>query len=244
MKYTFLLFASILFLSCSDEQLLNPILFSPGGTTSGVKSKTYYSTFDSNQVLRTEDFEYNNDGQLQKKNYYGGNREMLYQYELFIYNNNKLIYKLNYYKNINSPTGFILIDSTIYSYAGNFLISEINTFPYGNNFESINYEYGGRYVIKKTKYHNDELDSYTTYHYKDGKLYREINYYKDNSVTESLEYKYKDVLLIEKIYYTFRNEAKRRISYSYNRDRKLILEKVDELLIFSSSLPYVVKYEY
>jgi|SRR3990170_2118458 len=245
MKYLIFLLTSLLLLSCSDELIINPILLPIEEATIGVKSKIYYPSLESNQILSIEDYEYNNNDQLQKKIYYGNDREMISHYEVFNYDNDgRLTSKLNYYNNINSPTGFILIDSTVYLYSGNLLTTEKIISPSTGYFDRCNYEYDGKHLIKKTKYYNEELDSYIIYEYKNGNLNKEINYYKDNSITESKEYKYKDVVLEEIVYYTFRNEAKRRINYSYNEKGKLILEDVDELFIYSSSLPYVVRYVY
>ena len=238
------LLSSLLFLSCSDDKIINPILFPIDEATIGVKSKIYYPSLESNQILSIEDFEYK-DGQLHKKIYYSENRVMIFHYELFSYDSyGKLLYKLNYHSNLNSPTGFILLDSTAYFYSNNLLVAEKESHPASGYYEKYSYEYNGKYLIKKLKSYNEELDSYIIYEYEKNKIYREVNYYKDNSITESKEYKYNDVALIEVVYYTFRNEAKRRINYSYNENGKLVLEKVDELLNYSSSLPYVVKYEY
>ena len=245
MRYIILLLISLLFVSCSDEQIINPILFPIDEATIGVKSKTYYPSLESNQILSIEDFAYNNRGQLQKKIYYGGNKEILYNYELFNYDKDgKLIYKLDYHSNSNSPTGFILLDSTNYSYNGNVLVTEKITYPLADYFVQYIFEYNGKYLSKKTKFHNNNLESYSTYKYEEGKIQREVTYHIDDSIIESKEYKYKDVSLIEVVYYTSKDEAKRRIIYSYNKNGKLILENVDELLIYSSSLPCVVKYEY
>jgi hypothetical protein len=245
MKYLFLLLTSLVLSSCSDEQIINPILLPLAEATIGVKSKIFYPSLESSQILSIEDYEYNTCGQLQKKIYHSENRKMISHYELFNYDNNGiLIYKLNFHNNINSPTGFILLDSTIYLYSSNLLSTVIITHPNAQYDIIYTYEYDGIYLIKKTTYHNEGLESYITYEYKDGKIQKEINYYKDNSITESKEYKYKDVALVEIVYYTLRNEAKRRINFSYNKNGKLLIEKVDELFAYSSSLPYVVKYEY
>ncbi|MEW6194315.1 MAG: hypothetical protein AB1521_04055 [Bacteroidota bacterium] len=239
-----LLLTSLLFLSCSDEQIINPTIFLIDEATIGVKSKTYYPSLESSQILSIEDFEYK-DGLLHKKIYYSENRTMIFHYELFNYGGDgKLSYKLNYHNNINSPTGFILLDSTVYFYSNNLLVTEKKIHPAGEYYVKYNYEYRDKYLIKKSKYRNEELDSYIIYEYEHNKIHREINYHKDNSITESKEYRYNNNALAEVVYYSFGKEAKRRIIYSYNEFGKLILEKVDELCICSSSLPYIVKYEY
>jgi hypothetical protein len=243
MKYIILLLLSLLVLSCSDEQVTNPVLFPIDEASIGVKSKIVY-TSDVSQILSIEDFEYNAD-QLYKKIYYNGNRETIAHYEIFSYNDKgKLLYKLNYYNNLNSPTGFILLDSTAYLYSGDLLSSEKIMAPNSGNYILYDYEYDGKYLIKKSKYYNDEPDSYIIYEYKNSKLFKEINYYKNDIITEHKEYRYYNAALVELVYYNYRNEAKRRVNYSYNNQGKLILEEVDELFEYSSSMPYVVKYFY
>lgn len=245
MKYLILLLISLLLLSCSDEQIINPILLPIEEATTGVKSKIYYPSIESDEILSIEDFQYSNTNLLQKKIYYGNNREMISHYEVYKYNDDgRLTNKLNYYNNINSPTGFILMDSTIYLYSDNLLTTEKIIVPSTGFFDRISYEYNGKSLFKKSKYYNEELYSYIIYEYKNGKLDKETNYYKDNTITEFKEYKYDDAALVEIVYYTFSKQAKRRINYSYNENGKLILEKVDELFNYSSSLPYVVKYTY
>ena len=125
MKNLILLLISVLLYACSNGQIISP-LFSPiDEATIGVKSKIVYPSIESNKISSIEDYEYNNDGQLIKKLYYGGDREMLYHYELFKYDSKgELIIKLNFHSNINSPTGFVLLDSTNYLYLGNLLAAE------------------------------------------------------------------------------------------------------------------------
>ena len=241
MKNSILLLISVLLYACSNGQIINP-LFSPiDEATIGVKSKIVYPSIESNKISSIEDFEYNNDGQLIKKLYYGGDREMLYHYELFKYDSKgELIIKLNFHSNINSPTGFILLDSTSYLYSGNLLVAEKITYPLANYFDQYKYEYDEKYLIKKSKYHNTELEFYITYEYKDGKLYKE----RFNDITEFKEYKYNGDQLIEIVFYTSKNEAIRKINYSYNGKGKLDLEKVDELFTYSSSKSHIIKYVY
>jgi hypothetical protein len=213
--------------------------------TIGVKSKIFYFSLESNQINAIEDFEYNKNGQLQKKTYYGGDRKIIYHYELYNYDNNgKPTYILNYWSNIKSPTGYVLLDSTIYLYTGNLLTTENVTYPLAHYYEKYVYEYDGKYLIKKTMFHNEDLESYITYEYKDGKILKDRNCSKAGNITSTEEYKYKDSALVETVLYTSRHEAMRRKEYSYNESGKIVLEKVDELLIYSSSLPYVVQYEY
>lgn len=245
MNYLILLLASIITLSYSDGQIIKPIISPTEELTIGVKSKIFYPFLESKQIMRIEDFEYNQKGQLQKKIYYGGDRKINYNYELFIYDNNgKIKYKLDYHNNIKSPTGYVLLDSTIYVYTGNLLTTEKIIYPLANYYDKYSYEYDGKCLIKKTIYHNRDMEYYITYEYKDGKFLKERSCSKDSNITSSTEYKYKDSALVETVINSSHGEAIRRKQYNYNEFGKIALEKVDELLIYSSSLPYVLKYEY
>ena len=243
MKYLIFLLSSLLFLSYSNVQIINPILLPIDEATIGVKSKIFYPSLDSNQILKVEDFEYNNQDQLTKKTYYKGDRRFIINYEIFKYNNSILIRKLNYHSNVYSSTGFLLLDSTIYVYSANLLYEEKIIYPQANYFDHYNFEYDGKLLIKKSKFHRNVLESYSTYTYENDMIHREVKYFNDDSIIESKEYKYKDVTLIE-IYYTFNDEPMRKINYSYNENGMMVLEEVEELSIFSSQMSYVVKYEY
>jgi len=244
MKYLIFLFTSLLLLSCSDEQMTNPIISPIDEATVGVKSKTFYPSLESNQIMSIEDFEYT-DSQLQKKIYFSENRVLISHYELFSYDNNgKLLYKLNYHNNKNSPTGFILLDSTTYSYSGNVLISEKITFPYANYYEKYNYEYDGKYIIKKTKYHNEELESVIAYEYRDGKLQKETLYDKTENVIYIDKYVYEEKRLIEILRYSNNGELLTKINYNYNTEGKIILENVEVIAMYLSIHSHIIRYEY
>ena len=245
MKFLIILLTIIITISCSKGQNINLIMSPTEEATKGVKSKVFYSSLESKQIMSIEDFEYNKNGQLQKKIYYSDDRKIIYNYELYSYDNNgKPTYKLNYHSNVKSPTGFVLLDSTIYLYTGNLLTTENIIYPLANYYDRYSYEYDGKYLIKKTIYHNKNFESYITYECQDGKILKERNCSKDRCITSTKEYKYKDSALVEIVYYTSSHEAQRRIEYSYNESGKLSVEKVDGLLMYSSALPYVVKYEY
>lgn len=241
MKFLILLWLSILFLSCSNGQIVNTALLPNDETTSLVKSKIVYPSLESNQIGSIEDFEYDNENKLLKKLYYGVDKAKPVHFELFYYaDNGNLIYKLNYHSNINAPTGFILLDSTNYFYSENFLISEKITYPFAKYYDEYKYEYEGEYLIKKSKYHNGNKESSIAFEYKNGRIYGE----KTDEGFVFKEYKYIDNRLKEIIFYSPINEVKRKIIYSYNDKGKLILEEVNELSVYSSTRSHIIKYVY
>lgn len=243
-QFIVLILSSLLFLTCSDEQITSPTLFPIEEATIGVKSKKLYSSLESNQVLSIEDFEYTDD-LLHKKIYYSGNREMISHYQLFNHDNNgRLLFKLNYHNNINSPTGFILLDSTVYLYSANLLSTEKIIYPYGHYTDKYNFVYDGKYLIKKIKYHREELESVVTYEYEDGKLRKETLYDKSENVVFVNKYIYNEKYLIENLRYSYNGDLLTKISYSYNNDRKISLEKVDVIAMYLSIHSHIIKYEY
>lgn len=239
-----ILFSSLVFISCSEETLLNPVPLPFEMASSGVKSKIYMPSAESTQVLSVDDFEYKN-GVLQKKIYYSGNREAINHYEVFSYNSSGLLlYKHNYYSNKNYASGFFLMDSTAYHYQNNLLFEEKTIYPAASSYEKYIYEYNGARTVKKSKYSKEELNSYFVYEYENDNLQREINYYKDNSIIETREYKYNSGVLTGIFYYGTGNILLRIKSFTYNDHGKLILEKIDMVSPISSTMPYVIKYEY
>lgn len=235
----------LLLLACSGEEISGPELLPIEEATSRVKSATLFANLSSSQILSVQDFEYVGEGRLHKKTYWAGDRETVIHYELFSYGGSDgPAYKWGYHMNVNSPTGFILLDSTVYQHDGGFLISETTYYPYAGYSDGYDYRYYGRSLVGKMHYHNDELESYTVYEYENGKLHREVDFSKDSTVIESRKYRYEGETPVMLTYYSFVGEAKRTVSYSYNEAGKLVLEKVDELLPYSSSMPYVVRYSY
>ena len=244
MKYLVFLFASLLVFACTNEQISNPIISPIDESTIGVKSKVFYAYLESKQMLSIEDFEYDKLGLLHKKNYYGGNREMIYHYELFNYDNNNLISKLNYHSNINSPTGFILLDSTIYSFSGNILIAEKKYFPFAYYYEKYDYEYDEKYLIKKTKYHNSELETFIDYEYEDEKLQKETLYDKTGNVIYIDKYFYEENCLMEIHRYSKNGELLTKTTYNYNTEGKRIVENIEVIAMYLSIHSHIIRYEY
>jgi len=234
-----------LFLSCSDEQIINSTNNPLENATLGVKTKKVYPTLESNQILNVEDFDYNHLNKLQKKSYYGGNREFLYYYDEYSYDENGLLMKrLNYHSNINAPSGFILLKSITYSYSYGLLVSETVTAPEANFCDEFRYEYNDGLLILKSSYHNGSLEYKTVYKYQYGKLRNEILYDRTERIVYFIDYIYSHNILGETRHYTSNGDLSKRIGYSYSRNGKLIIENVEVIPIYSSTLSSVVRYEY
>ncbi|MFO7447319.1 MAG: hypothetical protein R6W90_13195 [Ignavibacteriaceae bacterium] len=243
MKYLFFLICSALILSCSDINISGPYLFPVEESSAGVVSKKYYTDISFVQLLQKEEFVYQN-RLLMKKIYYSGNNEAGYRKELFYYSGRRLMYKVNYQDIAAYPGSLVLTDSTLYKYAGDYLSEEKICFFNSNRYLKYTYEYVGKYPIKKSKFYDEELDSYVVYEYSNRKLLKEKIYYRYIGISEIKEYEYKDNFLIGTVFTEPSGAAKRKISYTYNKRGKLILEEVKELLPYSSSMSYVIRYEY
>jgi hypothetical protein len=250
MKYRVLL-VSFFLCSCFKDQPTSPVSEIPVQ----LKSKTYYSSIDSTQILSVYDYFYNEMNQLQLMSYYGGNREILWSYDLYQYSlDGNIRCKLHYHSNINAPSGFLLLDSTEYSYSSGVLIAEKNVYPQAGYFngstvvigysDSNAFEYDGSALIKKSHYHRGVLESSTTFLYEQNQLVHTNSYSASNStILDSMLYYYHRHVLDECRYYSSTTLV-RIINYSYDAKERLIKESVSEVFPASSSMSHIIKYEY
>ncbi len=246
MKHTIVLLLTSLFLvSCSDEQTTNPSNNPLANATTRVRTKNTYPTLESKQIMSVEDFEYDGLNRLQMRTSYGGNREIIYEYDEYYYDGNGLLTKrLKYYSNIYSPSGFKLLVSTTYAYSNSLVISERDTFPQAGFSEENKYEYNDGQPLRKSFYHNDSIEYKTVYAYKDGRLQNEVLYYKTDNIIYSIQHIYQGNFLVESRQYAVNGDLSKKTSYSYDKSGKLITENVQVMAIASSSTSYVVRYEY
>lgn len=246
MKNTIIwLFTSLLFISCFGEGTTNPTNNPLENATTGVRTKITYPTLQSNQIMSVEDFEYNSSNKLQKRSYYGGNREIIYEYDEYTYDGNGLlIKKLNYHSNIYSSSGFILLISTSYSYSNGLIISEQDTFPQAGYSEENRYEYSNGQLLSKSFYHNGIIEDKTIYTYKYGRLQNESLFDTTGRYFSSIEYIYQCNFLFESRQYASNGDLLKKTNYTYDENGKLGIENVQVIAIYSSSLSYVVRYQY
>jgi hypothetical protein len=245
MKYRIVMFLTLLFISCSDERITNPSNNPLENAAAGVRVKKVYPSLESTQILSVEDFDYDRMNRLQKKSYYGGDREILYCYDEYNYDDNGLLLRrFNYHSNVSAPSGFLLLKATTYSYSNGLLLSERTVFPEANYYEESRYGYKDGQRILKSFYHNNSLESKTIYKYVDSKLMNESIYNEMERIVYSIDYIYLGNRLSETRHYTSSGDLSQRISYSYNTNGKLITENIEMIPIYSSTLSSVVRYEY
>lgn len=237
------LLLAIFVASCSNCQVqLNSM---SRDSINKVKSKKRYSTMLSTQVLATDEFEYDSTGRLTKQTQYNGNKEMLIEYDVFRYDPaGRLIVKLGYHGNLYSPTGYNLQDSTEYFYVGTLLASEKTTYPMAHYADSCSYEYENQHLKRCSKYSRGRLESYTEYDYEDGQVKSETLHGPDELVHQTILHQRKDGLLSHSCYYNFRGILSRTIRYTYDIAGRVILESVEEELLYSNSTSYIMRYEY
>ena len=241
MKRAFLLV--MIFALCSNSQGQgNPISQNSIGK---VKSKKRLASVQSTRVLDTDEFEYDSTGRLMKQMQYMGDKEMVIQYDIFKYDpGGRLMFKLGYHANLNSPTGFDLLDSTEYFYLGTLLVSEKTIYPMAQFADSCSYEYENQFLKKKSKYSRDKYESSIVYDYDDGLVRTETSHATGNQVFQTIAHQYKDGLLRESCYYNTRGFLTRSIVYTYNGAGRLMILESHEEWIFSNSMSYIFRYEY
>lgn len=213
-------------------------------SASKVKSKRRFASVQSTRVLDTDEFEYDSTGRLIREMQYMGDKEMLIHYSIFKYDfNGKLVFKLGYHANVNSPTGFYLLDSTEYFCLGTSLTSEKTTYPMAQYADSSAYEYQNQVLKKESKYSRGKFESTVEYDYDHDLVQTETFHATDNHVYQTIAHQYKDGLLRESCYYNTKGLLTRSITYAYDSAGRLILES-SESASFSSLSPHIFRYEY
>lgn len=241
MKYYILVLTSIFILSCSDDNITS--FKSLEDATAGVLSIRTY-TIDLSQLISIEDFEYNSQNKLTKKNYYGENKETIFYYENFYYDNNgRLKNKVKYNKNTHSPTGFFTIDSTVYNYSDNLLVSKQIIYPQANTFDEVRYEYEGGLVRTEKYYHNNNYTDKIIYEYKEGKIQNKFYYNSNDNITGTIKYVYEENYLTSTLRYSTNNELLTKTIYEY-KNGKMIKETLEVVALYLSVSSHIAFYEY
>ena len=209
-----------------------------------VKSKKRFASVQSSRVLDTDEFEYDSTGRLLREMQYMGDKELLVHYDIFKYDSEgRLTFKLGYHRNLNSPTGFVLLDSTVYFYLGTSLTSEKTTYPMAQYADSCAYEYQNQVLRKKSNYSRDKFASTVEFDYDRNLVHTETFHATDNHVYQTIAHQYKDGLLRESCYYNTKGVLTRSITYAYDFAGRLILESSDSPS-FSNLSPHIFRYEY
>lgn len=209
-----------------------------------VKSKKRFASVQSTRILDTDEFEYDSTGRLNKEMQYMGDRESLVHFDIFKYDSDgRLTFKLGYHRNLNSPTGYVLLDSTVYFYRGTLLASEKTTYPIAQYADSNAYEYQNQVLKIALKYSRGNFESSVVYEYDHDLVQTETFHATDNHIYQTIAHQYKDGMLRESFYYNPKGVLTRSITYAYDSAGRLILESSDSPS-FSNLSPHIFRYEY
>lgn len=258
MKPTKLLFGLFILIftfttSCQkeDDSLENPIYPS----NAKLKRILGYSTMDPDKPISiVEEYEYDEKGRISKVSspmYQDGVIVGTIRYDLYEYNSQGQLIKIeNYNANSNSPTGFINLKNYTYTYSNNGKKEkEYIEYPQIGSFSYTLYKYDKGILSRIEKYgrDSDDLENYVVNEYdKLGNLVKETAYRADNQPYSYTQHSYEKGLNIQSD--IFGGEGMkihaREIFKTYDENNNLIIKESNELLSYSSSLSYVLRYEY
>ena len=231
-------------LSCNDSSFTQPEI----NSNSRIKKKFYYNYIEDNTPLKTYEYSYDNELNLEKIYHYLGNQpSVAYEYELYQYNSDKNINNRLTYSYVNNTNGWILADSTYYSYSNGILLRE-ETFYFtttGDNIVIV-YEYDNSKVIKKFKYYNRQLENYTKYIYTEDFCTQEIMF-SDSLETDTTEYiiNYFENNILSSSEKFIDNNKVQVTTYTYDGNNNLTIEEARQIdLTIVRPLYYVIRYEY
>jgi len=170
------------------------------------------------------------------------------KYNLYEYNESGLLIKImNYNANINSPTGYINLKNTTFTYSTDGIkIKETVEYPLGGITEYMDFEYKSGLLSKTKKYSGKNLESYSEFQYdKSDRLIKETFYSSDDQCLTYTIHTYNGSLQTKSDLYGFpSNDHYRSISRTYDENNNLIITDSKELSLHSSLMSHVLKYIY
>lgn len=251
-KFLFGLLIIILTCGCEEEKISyeNPVY---SGNAKLKRISCYSSGNSEIPIGIVAEYEYDDEGKISKVSipmYDSGDIIGLSQYDVYIYNSQDQLIKIeNFNANINSPTGFINLKNTAYTYFDNGKIEKIHVeYPIINTFEYFLYRYDNDNLSRIEKYgKSDNLESYIANEYDNfGNLVKEISYGDDNQPYSYTQHLFENGLNIQSDIFSGENnkEHVREIFRSYDKNGNLIILESNELVTYSSAMSYIWKYEY
>lgn len=212
-------------LSCDEDTTSQP----EKNSEAKIKRKLFYNYIEDTTPIRIYEYQYDNAMKLERIYHYRGNcPDTAYGYELFEYTmNNEMVNKYTYHYASDS-LGWLLYDSTHYSYENGKIILE-ETFYFTSSSDHIisKYEYENLNLIKTYKYLNQQLEDYTIYDYS-GDLCVKESTFSDSLGLDLKEYilhYYENGILAKSEKYTGNNNKIQIITYTYNDAGNLIIEE-------------------
>ena len=211
-----------------------------------------YSSVDSdkpNNIL--EEYEYDEKNRVSKVSspaYQDGKIVGIIKYDLYEYNSKEQLEKITSYNaNTNSATGFINLINYNFTYSNDGKKEkQYIEYPQIGSFEYLLYKYSNDRLVKIEKYGNtNQLESYVMNEYDNsGSLVKETSYGKDNQQYSYTHHLYENGQIVQSDVFAGKNIHIREIFRTYDENNNLIILESNELSLVSSSVSYVLKYEY
>lgn len=221
-------------------------------TNAKLKQILLFSTIDSKEPISiVEEYEYDENGKIKKASspmYDNGTIVGTIRYDLYEYNTSgQLIKIINYNANHNSPTGFINIKNTSFTYSvdGN-KIKEIVEYPGGGISEHSDFEYENGRLSKINKYSGNKLETYTEYQYdKYNRVIKELFYTFDGHCISYTLHSYTGNLQTNSdVYICQTSDHHRSIKRTFDKNNNIISLESKELSLYSSLMSHVLRYTY
>jgi len=253
--------------SVIHDYIVQNILYAKG---SKLKNISYVESVNSKKggIIITQ-YEYDERGRISKVSqpmyengtsmYENGTIIGLFSYSDYVYNNKGQLEKIIYYHS-NVSAGFLNLETYTYSYDknGNKLKTLIEH-PVISKTDSILYFYEKGRLVRENKYDsgpfesygvmyiNGGLVSYTEYEYDSYDNLVKETYYSgtNNTPIQFSVHSYQSGLNVKTEIFSIKNDLKAgEIRRYYDKNDNLIYLESKELAPYSSSMSYVVKYEY
>ncbi|HEY5124471.1 MAG TPA: hypothetical protein VIK14_12120 [Ignavibacteria bacterium] len=235
-------------LSCQkDDSNLNST-----HTNAKLKQVLLFSNIDSQDPISiVEEYEYDDNWKISKVSspmYTNGTIVGTIKYDVYEYNESgQLIKIMNYNANIYSPTGFINLKNTTFTYSTEGTkIKETIEYPLGGITEYSDFEYQNGLLSKIEKYSGNKLESYTEFQYdKSDKLIKETLYTSDDQCISYTIHSYTGSLQTKSDLYTYPTNAHyRSINRTFDKNNNIITLESKELSLYSSMMSHVLRYKY
>jgi hypothetical protein len=217
-----------------------------------LKQVLLFSNIDSKDPISiVEEYEYDDNWKISKVSspmYNNGTIVGTIKYDVYEYNESgQLIKIMNYNANIYSPTGFINLKNTTFTYSTEGIkIKETTEYPLGGITEYSDFEYQNGLLSKIKKYSGNKLESYTEFQYdKSDKLIKETLYASDDQCISYTIHSYTGSLQTKSDLYTYPTNAHyRSINRTFDKNKNIITLESKELSLYSSMMSHVLRYKY
>jgi hypothetical protein len=249
-RFFILMLASAILLPACQKDQPGSVIYPDNGKK--LKQILLYPAIDSETPMAiVEEYEYNENGKIAKTTspmYDNGVIVGTISYNIYEYNAfDQLSQISNYNANLNSPSGFINLNNTLFTYfADGKIATKTIEDQNGSVYEFYLYEYKGDQLVKISKFDKEKLESYTVNDYDgSGRLTRETFYIADGQCISYTINIYSGMLQIRSDLYTFqKNSMYRTINRTFDSDGNLLILESKELFAYSNMMSFVYRYKY